>query len=453
MTDATWLRHLVSTGPDDPAGRILDLRTENRPVPDGGDVGVITLRFTAEDLRGATYEATARIFVPPVLAQEPSPPVPVWFNCGYELPEPMALDRVRRGWIVVTPCEPAPDSVFPGANPLVRGPNTDFVLAHLVRGMPFVDPAAIVYAGGSAGGYAALLTAAEAFPAAVAAATVPIVNLTHQGAHLFAALPTVTADPPPDHPAVPVLRAVLVPMAEGLRAAYGEDLTGTGWSAHSPVEHVDRITCPVTAVFSTADFLVPLDQVGGGIMGLPSVADPSHPEHASVRLLDVLGDRADVRLTPVPPGAPAMEDLDLTQAVAETPLPLPDTPSDGSSWLITVVDEGPAEFGGHWRHALAPDHEPFARRALTEGVRVDQLTRAKLDQLLDRHRGTEWLAPGFSHLDRPAAERRDVERGLRAYCARSPAHARRFAELYAEVGEDSRLLPDDLVRALAGSPA
>ncbi|MEV0011200.1 hypothetical protein [Streptomyces sp. NPDC047973] len=453
MNDATWVKHLVGDGPDDPAERVLELRTESRPMPDGGDVGVISLRFTAEDLRGATYEATARILVPSALEEEPYPPVPVWFNCGYELPEQMALDRVRRGWIVVTPCEPAPDSAFPGANPLVRGPNTDFVLAHLVRGMPFVDPAAIVYAGGSAGGYAALLTAAEAFPAAVSATTVPIVNLTYQGAHLFATLPTVAADPPPDHPAVPVLRAVLVPMAEGLRAAYSEDLSGTGWSAHSPVEHVDRITCPVAAVFSTADFLVPLDQVGSGIVGPPSVTAPSRPGHASVRLLDVLGDRADVRVVPVPPGAPAMEDLDLTQVVAETPLPLPDRLGGGSSWLITVVDEGPAEFGGHWRHALAPDHEPFARRALVEGVRVDQLTRTKLDQLLDRYRGTEWLAPGFSHLDRPAAERRDVERGLRAYCAHSPAHARRFAELYAEVAEDGRVLPDDLVRALTGSSA
>ncbi|WP_435286447.1 hypothetical protein [Streptomyces bacillaris] len=453
MNDATWVKLLVGDGPDDPAERVLDLRTESRPMPDGGNIGVITLRFTAEDLRGSTYEATARILVPPALEEEPSAPVPVWFNCGYELPEPMALDRARRGWFVVTPCEPAPNSVFPGTNPLVRGPNTDVVLAHLVRGMPFVDPAAIVYAGGSAGGYAALLTAAEAFPAAVAAATVPIVNLTYQGAHLFATLPTVTADPPPDHPAVPVLRAVFVPMAEGLRAAYGEDLTGTGWSAHSPVEHVDRITCPVAAVFSTADFLVPLDQVGSGIAGRRSQATAAYPEHASVRLLDVLGDRADVRVVPVPPGAPAMKDLDLTQVVAETPLPLPDTPGGGSSWLITVVDEGPAEFGGHWRHALAPDHEPFARRALAEGVRVDQLTRAKLDQLLDRYRGAEWLAPGFSHLDRPAAERHDVERGLRAYCARSSAHARRFAELYAEVAEDGRVLPDDLVHTLTGPSA
>ncbi len=52
---------------------------------------------------------------------------------------------------------------------------------------------------------------------------------------------------------------------------------------------------------------------------------------------------------------------------------------------------------------------------------------AKLDQLLDRWAGVEWLSAGFLHLDRPEAERADVERGLEdlLLCvagARRPVH-------------------------------
>ncbi|KAB2378923.1 hypothetical protein [Actinomadura montaniterrae] len=459
VTDATWAERFMAGAFTDPAGRISGLGYENRSV--GGEhVSVVTLRFTAEDMRGEAYEATAEIFLPAVLAERPSERAPVWFNCGYELADEAAAERARQGWIVVTPCEPAPGEVFPGANPLVRGPNTEFVLAHLVRGLAFADPAAIVYSGGSAGGSSALLVAAEAFPAAAAVPAVPVVNLAYQGAYLFATLPLLTSDPPPDHPAVPALLQVTVSIAEGWRLAYGEDLSGPGWWEHSPVAHVPRITCRVAAVFSSADFLIPLEQVGAGLVpdapaGLEfgaarAAADLTDAEHARIRLLDVLGDGADVQVLPVPAGAPAMEDLDLTRPVTETPVPVPDVPTGGKRWLVAVVDEGPALLGGHWRHALAPDFEPFAARAIADGIGVVQLTRAKLDQLLDRYRGVEWLAPGFRHLDRPPAEQLDVERGLRAYCALSPAHARRFADLYPESDAERRVLPDGLVRDLLG---
>ncbi|WP_181803056.1 hypothetical protein [Streptomyces shenzhenensis] len=457
QNDDTWVKRLMADAFDDPADRIVELRAEER-LEAGVGVGVVTLRFTAEDLRGDTYEATARIYLPAALADEPSTTATVWFNCGYELADGRAVEQVRRGRIVVTPCEPAPGEVFPGPNPLVRGPNTEYVLAHLVRGLSFVDPTAIVYAGGSAGGYAALMTAAEAFPATAAVPDVPVVNLTYQGAHLFATLPQIASEAPPDHPAAPALRQVMVPIAEGWRLAYGEKLTAPGWSAHSPVEHAARITCPVAAVFSSADFLVPLEQVGTDIVSgspdgvIKAAPDLTDAEHATVRLLDVLDGRADVRVLPVPPGAPAMADLDLTLPMPETPLPVPEAPADGRRWLVAVVDEGPAELGGHWRHALVPDFESFVTRALADGVAADQLTRAKLDQLLDRYRGTEWLAPGYRHLDRPEAERRDVERGLRAYCALSPAHARRFADLYTQTDHDRRVLPDGLLKDLFGRP-
>ncbi|MER7540404.1 hypothetical protein ABTX77_37360 [Streptomyces sp. NPDC097704] len=449
VTDEGRLRSKVTETFGDCVGRVADVHFEERLSEEGEAVGVVTFGFTAEDQRGVAYPATARIVLPAGLDIERPGSAPVWFNCGYELPEEAAIGYARRGWIVVTPCEPAPGDVFPGPNPLVRGPATEFVLAHLVRRLPFVDPAAIVYAGGSAGGFTALLVAAESFPAAAAVPIVPVVDLVRQGAHLFGTLPLVTSDPPPDHPAVPLLQQVIVPIAEGWRLAYGDDLAAPGWSDHSPVRHVPRITCPVAAVFSSADFLVPLEQVGAGL----ALTSASTAAPASPRLVDVLGEDVDVRVLAVPPGTPAMEDLDPSRPMHEIPLPVPDTPADGRRWLIAVVDEGPPAMGGHWRHPLAPDLEPFARRALAEGIGVDQLTPAKLDQLLDRHQGIEWLAPGFHRLDRPEAERRDVEHGLRTYCAQSVAHARHFADLYERVAPERRVLPDELLHGLLGASA
>ena len=44
------------------------------------------------------------------------------------------------------------EAVFPNAWSLTRGPKAEIVFGHLVRSMSFVDPARVVYAGGSAGG-------------------------------------------------------------------------------------------------------------------------------------------------------------------------------------------------------------------------------------------------------------------------------------------------------------
>lgn len=117
--------------------------------------------------------------------------------------------------------------------------------------------------------------------------------------------------------------------------------------------------------------------------------------------------------------------------------------------MITVVDEGPTVMGiGHTRHAFEPDFEAFIGHHHGADVAVDQLTDAKLDQLLQRWAGVEWLAEGFRHLDRPAAERADVERGLRLYCQRSRAHAERFDDLYRRLPASGRVLPGDLVGEL-----
>ncbi|KPM50613.1 hypothetical protein ACG83_39435 [Frankia sp. R43] len=454
---------LLTSAFDDPAGRLTEVSVEEREL-DGGPIGLVRLRFTAEDLRGETYEARAKLFLPADPMTGQGDRLPVWFNCGYELTDALASERVRRGWIVVTPCDPEEDEVFPFHNPLCRGPNTDYVLAHMVRALQFVDPAAIVYSGGSAGGYAALLVAAEAFPAGAVAANAPVVNLAYEGAYMMDNCPRIAAEPPAEHPFMGVLMGVFLPFIDkGWRRTYGMDVGAPAWWQHSPVAHVDRITCPVAATFSTADFLVPLEQVGTafadegtahapkGVVRAP--ADLTDASGAAVRLLDVLGDSADVRILPVPAGATELDlaDIDFTMSRPQAAIPVPSRTADAEQWLIVVVDEGPPVMGmGHTRHGMQPDFDPFAQEALAAGPTVDQLTTDKLEQLLARWSGQEWLAPGFHHLDRAGAERADVERGLRLYCGISPGHARRFEQLYLDLDETRRLLPEALVSDLTG---
>jgi hypothetical protein len=453
-------RGLLEGALDDPSGRVLAFDVQETTI-DGETIGLFRLRFTAEDIRGEQYEAAALLYLPVSLAQGGLTRAPVWFCCGYQVSDQVAVEHVRCGRIVVTSIDPHGDEVFPFHNPLCRGPNTDYVLAHLVRGLRFVDPQAVVYTGGSAGGYAALLVAAEAFPAPAVAVNAPPVNLAYQGSYMMRNFPRIAAEPPREHPLTGVLASVFLDFFDrGWVRGYGRDTGAPSWIAHSPIAHVDRITGPVAAFFSTADFLVPLEQVGVRVAGCATAPpgmtirarDLSSAPEPAVRLLDVLGRDADVRVVPVPDGAVAarLDEIDLTMSRQVERVAVDASPTAGRRWLITVVDEGPMTFGiGHTRFVIQPDFEAFVERSLRNGIDVEQLTPAKLDQLLSRWSGREWLADGFRHLDRIEAERADVERGLRLYCEQSPGHAQRFHELYEAVDAQLRLLPEELVQSLA----
>jgi hypothetical protein len=458
-----WLDE-IANGFDDPAGVITEISAEEVEV--GGEkAGKVTLSFRVRDLRGEPYVATANVYLPMALEGAEPSRLPVWFNCGYEVEEPTAVRHLRQGRAVVTSCTPPEGTVFPASNPLMRGPNTDYVLAHLIRGARFVDPTAIVYGGGSAGGYATLMAVAEAFPVAGAVALAPPVNLGYQAAYFQTVFPRYVADPPKGHPVIAMITAAFVEGFAPITAAYGDDLGGLAFFEHSPVAHVDRITCPAFVFISSADFLVPVEQLARELAA-PTLASP--PEHVTVaaeelhpsprvavRLLDVLGERADVRRVALPEGAVIEEVLDQTMQQPKLPVTVVTQASDGKQWLVNVLDEGPIVLGAtHGLHAVEAEVDPFVQHVLARDIAVDQLTREKLEQLLDRYTGVEWLAAGYCHLDEPEAERADVLRGLRLYCSQSPEHAQRFAELYAALPSERQVLPEIVVvaaDALGGS--
>ena len=459
MTDmqGDWVNKLMDGAFADPGDRITKLRCDEVEI-DGQVVGRVRLTFTVEDLRGETYEARGRVLIPNGLQESPRARLPLVMNCGYEADEAVGAKQVALGRVSATTIQLPLDAIYPLSWSLVRGPKMEFVLGHLVRSLPFVDPAKVVYSGGSAGGYSALLAAAEAFPAAAAVPGVPPTNIAYMAAFWATNHARLAGT---DAVSVEMLTGFL-PAAVAWHEVFGEDYDAPAWLEHSPVGHLDRITCPVATFFSMADCLVPIEQVGHELArpiiearpgGLETRAEAMSPASTlQVRLLDALGERATVQVVTPPPDAERMVDADLTMLTELPPLALPTVTPVAGHWSVSVADEGEPVFAvSHVKHQFEPDLKPFAERALQGEISVDQLTAAKLDQLLDRYSGVEWFSPAFGYLDRPEAERADVERGLRTFCGVSGAHAARFRELYQGVIDDRRVLPEALVAELAGS--
>src|SRR4029079_1773151 len=180
--------------------------------------------------------------------------LPLYFAAGYEMDDTGASALLRRGFAVVTPRALE-------ANPLIRTASPDVVLLHVARSLPVVDDAHVVIGGGSAGGYMTLMLAAETFPLAAAAPDVPPVNWGYNAAYFFKQKDVLAPPRGTTASRVPVLHAVGSMLAAATRV-YGDDFGDATWFAHSPVAHVPTITCPVQVNWSTADVLVPIDQVG-----------------------------------------------------------------------------------------------------------------------------------------------------------------------------------------------
>jgi hypothetical protein len=123
-------------------------------------------------------------------------------------------------------------------------------------------------------------------------------------------------------------------------------------------------------------------------------------------------------------------------------------------WSITILDEGPPEPAiGHRKTALHLSRQAFLRRAVTSKIAARQLTAVKLERLMARYAGKEWLPSRLTHLDFPESERADVLRGLKTYVASSPENARIFADLYGHLPEASRALEPDVLKTIKNAGA
>jgi hypothetical protein len=139
---------------------------------------------------------------------------------------------------------------------------------------------------------------------------------------------------------------------------------------------------------------------------------------------------------PAGPGGPPAVDLPISAT---------------KQWSIAILDEGPPEPQvGHTKYAVSWKRDKFFDRCVNAKIAPDQLTPAKLERLMDRYAGKEWLPTPLKHLDEPASEKADVVRGLKTYVASGAENAKHFAELYEKLPADRRVLEERVVKELAG---
>jgi hypothetical protein len=442
-----WLAQLFPHvgEPDECGHRLKRIEAVELPVGEGVG-GQVTCELIHRAVDGSVHTVQARFFLPPQLRENPGSAVPLLYYAGYEVEAGVAAGFLARGWAVATP-HAHPE------NPLGRGPNLDIALLHAARALPFVDNTQVMIQGGSAGGYTALMLAAETFPLVCALPGVPPVNWGYNAAFFFRHREVATAIPEGSHePAMRVL-TIVIPLGDAARVSLGADTDADSWLMSSPISQLDTITAPTQVVWSTGDILVPIDQVSSEfVRGLKpgafppgfttSLADLLRRPEARRTLVDLLPDDAyEVFLVPTPPGAPISE---YEREPAGPPVPLELPFSRERVWSLVVVDEGPLEpDSGHFRYALVPVQEPFLEWAVKRGVTADQLTFAKLQRLMLRLQGEEYRpftiqpegvgAPlDAVRLDFPAAERADVLRGLLAF-ARDDPRAQHLAATYAQL--------------------
>jgi hypothetical protein len=209
---------------------------------------------------------------------------------------------------------------------------------------------------------------------------------------------------------------------------------------------VSTITCPVQVDWTTADVLVPMDQVSARYVqpfdakAFPKgfTMDPlklTDTKHGHTRLFDVL---------------PESEYEVFVRKVNKDSKPEELPTSAAKRWSITILDEGPPEPNvGHTKYPVPHPRTKFLDAAKTAKIPADQLTPTKLERLMDRYAGKEWLPSPLKHLDDPASEKADVLRGLRTYVSASPENAKTFAELYANLPKERQVLELTAVKELS----
>ena len=300
-----------------------------------------------------------------------------------------------------------------------------------------------------------LLLAAETFPLAGAAPDVPPVNWGYNAAYIFDQLDKAVP-PGKSPPKLPFIAAV-AKIVQDSRPVYGGDFGDATWYAHSPIAHVPTITCPVSVAWSTADVLVPMNQVDARwVQPFDTSQFPEGFTMEPAKLLrsregrttfvEVLSDRDyEVFTLTIPRDTPRLGIPPGSGKPTTRELPT----SADKPWSIVILDEGPPEpMVGHFKYNLRLSRDAFFDRVNTGKIPARQLTAIKLERLMDRYAGKEWLPSPLQHLDIPESERSDVLRGLRTYVSSSPENAGTFADLYSKLAPTRRALEADIVKEL-----
>lgn len=442
-----WVQSLFKefTASSSPANRLRLVESTTVPSP-SGQVHKALVEFDYRDPEGKAAKGLAKLYLPAAVEKRQRQ-FPLIHSAGYELDDAGAVGLVGQGFVVLT-------ARGLESNPLVRTVNPDVALLHIARSLPIIDDAKVVVTGGSAGGYITLMVASETFPLAGAAPGVPPVNWGYNAAYFLQRDPGGTRQDPKG-PATPVFD-VIVPIVQQALKVYGDDPSDVVYFRNSPLAHLPTVTCPVLVHWTTADMLVPIDQVGKTwVRPIDATKFPAgftfDPDKLTTspegrrRLTDVLNPNDyEVFLVSeqeIKKYLVAGKGVEL--AISET-----------RRWSITILDEGaPEPQVGHNKYPVSWSQRKFLAQSIDRKIAADQLTALKLERLMDRYAGREWLPATLVHLDEPGSEQADVIRGLKTYVKAGTEHAKTFASLYGKLSMERQVLPVNLVKELTTGSA
>lgn len=445
-----WLARLFPhvANPDRLAHRFRRVEASDWDA-NGTVAGVVTVEVTYPGLTGNDESGLARIFLPAELGKHPERTAPLVFHAGYEIDDPRAAALVAKGYVVCTP------RAHP-LNPLGRGINLDVALFHAARQLLFVDPRRVMIQGGSAGGWMTLMLAADAFPLVCTMPEAPPLHWGYNAAYFSEHQAMAAAPAGSSTPVMPLMRIVGA-IADQSRALYGVPFDAETYLAVSPLAHLDTLTVPTLMVTSTADTLVPIEQVDQSLVvpfdprtfpaGFSTALTERFPGVNGHRSLLPLLTESRYALFRLPVGeSPTRFGPNVVPEGPAKTVTLPF--SKEKLWSIVVMEEGAvAPTSGHFKYFWSFDYEPFREWTMTRGVQPDQLTALKLQRLMKRLAGQSWLPvrilPAGSTreqlanvLDYPEAERADVLSGLLAFAsddACAAQLAREYERLPAEL--------------------
>ena len=407
----------------------------------GSHAGWVDVEFEFPGWDGKPEKGNGRVYLPAAL-RSGTGPLPLIHNAGYELDPAGAAGWVKQGYLVST-IRSHP------LNPLGRGFLLDRAFLNAVRALPFVDNGRVSVNGGSAGGWMTLMVSSSAFPLVWTTPDVPPIHWGYN-ADFIARNKERSGKLGPDcRPVMPFTHAVSAITDQNM-TVFGTDFHSKEWLAFSPIAHLDSITAPVLALFSTADMLVPINQVGKEWVrpidakqfpaGFSLDYDPRTPSAPRGRtLLEALGKHeVGVFSFKSDPGQPRITpDGRVVGIPKRVEMPV----AVGKQWTVVVLDEGaPEPTVPHLKYNWDTVREPFRRHWESVGILPSQLTDAKCAHLMHRYGGTAWMPfryqPGgkgplrpANTLDWPEAERLDVVAGLAAF-AEDDQRAERFLEVY-----------------------
>ena len=369
---------------------------------------------------GGETEGSGRLYVPGSVLTAPTG-ARLFYHAGYELAPEGAIPYLGQGIAVVTPRQPVEteDTVY-SSNPLARGLNLDVALLHISRRLPFVDQGKIFITGGSAGGFAGLMMAAESFPLAGVLVSSPVVNVPYTFSYVMANFERTMANAQK----VPYLAGVSL-LPAGSQPVLGPDPRAQKVLGHAPVSHLHEMTCRIQVVHSTADLLVPIDQVDPALAVAPNPAE--FPEGFVISPADVGFDEPIGTLIDgvgagvfhefeVPDDSPLYPTTfppdHMPDPIATFTFPWPD-----HGWAVVILKEGaPAPLVGHFKYVVGMGQDWARIIASYAGDDPGQMTVDKLALLMKRLSGVAWTDESLSPLDYPEDERADVLAGLRWWC-------------------------------------